>query len=164
MALVSAGKKAPTFELTATDGQKHSLAGALKEGPVLVAFFKVECPTCQYTFPFLERLHQQFHAQGGQVWGVAQDNARDSRDFAREYGLTFPILIDDRPYKASNQYGLSYVPSIFLIAPNGQVEMVSEGFSKSDLLGIQQAVAGHCASPRAELFLASERVPEYKPG
>lgn len=164
MALVTAGKAAPTFELAAIDGQNYSLAEALKQGPALVAFFKVECPTCQYTFPFLERLHRQFRAQGVRILGIAQDNARDSRDFAKEYGVTFPILIDDRPYKISNQYGISYVPSTFLINPEGQVEKVSEGFSKSDLLAIQQSLAKHYASRPAELFLASERVPEYKPG
>ena len=75
-------------------------------GPVLLAFFKVSCPTCQFTFPFLERLYQQLREQGVQIWGIVQDKAQDGARFAATFGVTFPILIDDSPYKVSRAYGL----------------------------------------------------------
>jgi len=93
--VLSAGKTAPLFELAGVDGRKFSLKESLARGPVLVAFFKVSCPTCQYTFPFLERLYQQLRAHAAQVWGVVQDEPRDAQRFAKEYGVTFPILVDD---------------------------------------------------------------------
>src|SRR5574337_728466 len=99
MPSLTPGKNAPAFELTGTDGKQYSLNGALKRGPVLLTFFKVNCPTCQYTFPFLDRLHRQLGAQGAQVWGIAQDDARDSQRFGKEYGVTFPILLDEDNYK-----------------------------------------------------------------
>ena len=165
MSAVAAGKAAPPFELTGMDAKVYSLAGALKQGPVLAAFFKVSCPTCQYTFPFIERLYQQFRAQGVQVWGVSQDTARDSQRFATSYGVTFPILIDEEPYLTSQEYGLEYVPTLFLIAPDGQVEISTDGFSKSDLVEIQKSLARHLSiAPPAALFLPAEKIPEYKPG
>jgi len=146
------------------DGKVYSLADALQQGPVLASFFKVACPTCQYTFPFIERLYQQFRAQGIQVWGVSQDTARDSQRFANSYGVTFPILIDEEPYRTSQEYGLEYVPTLFLIAPDGQVEISSDGFSKSDLVEIQKSLARHFSITPPALFLPTEKIPEYKPG
>ena len=164
MDAVAAGKAAPPFELASMDGKTYSLAEGLKHGPVLAAFFKVSCPTCQYTLPFIERLYQQFHAQGVQVWGISQDTARDSQRFAKTYGVTFPILIDDEPYETSLQYGLEYVPTLFLIAPDGQVEISGDGFSKSDLIEMQKSLARHFSATPPALFLSNEKIPEYKPG
>ena len=164
MSLIKAGKSAPPFGLTATDGKTHSLPEALKNGPLLAAFFKVTCPTCQYTFPFLERLHQQLRANGVQIWGIAQDGVKDSQRFARDYTLTFPILIDDKPYRVSRAYGLEYVPTLLLIGPDGSIAMESEGFAKRELLQIQKSLAEALSAPVGELFSPRESVPEYKPG
>lgn len=164
MSTVTVGQKAPHFELAGTDGKKHGLEQALGRGPVLVAFFKVECPTCQYTFPFVERLYQQFRAQGVQIWGMAQDDARDSQRFAKACGVTFPVLIDDDPYKVSRAYGLQYVPTLFLIAPDGRVKLASDGFAKAGLLEMQKSLAKHFSLSPPALFHAIDRVPESKPG
>jgi peroxiredoxin len=164
MPTLSTGQAAPTFQLTTTTGKLLSLPEALAGGPVLLAFFKVSCPTCQFTFPFLQRLHEQLREQGVQIWGVVQDKAQDGARFAATYGVTFPILVDDSPYKVSRAYNLVHVPTLFLVKPDGRVEISSEGFCKADLLAIQRSLAqSHPATPPA-LFLPTERVPEYKPG
>jgi len=162
MPVVGTGKTAQTFELTGVDGQKYSLKDGLARGPVLLAFFKVNCPTCQYTFPFLERMHQQF--PGAQTWGIVQDPARDGRQFAQQYGLSFPILVDDYPYQLSRQYSLEYVPTIFLVEPDGKIAIASEGFSKADLLEIQKSLARSFSTSLGPLFKPTEKIPEYKPG
>jgi peroxiredoxin len=167
MAAVATGKKAPEFELSGIDGKKLSLHEGLARGPVLAAFFKVSCPVCQYTFPFLERMLQQFRAAGAkgiQVWGIAQDNAEYTHRFAKEFGVTFPILIDDEPYETSAEYGLTHVPTLVLIAPGGQVKISGDGFSKSDLLEIRRWLAQHFNVKPAELFKPNEQIPAYKPG
>jgi peroxiredoxin len=164
MPSLTAGKIAPAVQLATTTGKVLSLHEALGKGPVLLAFFKASCPTCQYTFPYLERIHQQLREQGVQVWGVAQDNAQDSARFAKTYGLTFPILIDDRPCKTSRDYNLQYVPSIFLVKSDARIEISSEGFCKADLLAIQKSLAESLSASPPALFLPSETIPEYKPG
>jgi len=161
---IKVGGIAPPFSLVSTDGRNYSLAEGLKHGPLLSAFFKVTCPTCQYTFPFLERLYQQLSSAGVQIWGIGQDGIKDSQRFARDYGVTFPILVDDRPYRISREYGLEYVPSIFLIAPDGSIRIESEGFIKRDLVTIRHSLAEALSAAGGELFSPSESVPEYKPG
>jgi peroxiredoxin len=164
MPALKAGKSAPPFRLNATDGKSYSLQEALKQGPVLAAFFKVTCPTCQYTFPFLGRLYQQLHSSGVQIWGISQDGLKDSQRFARDYSVAFPILIDDYPYRVSREYRLEYVPSLFLIAPDGSITIESEGFVKRDLLEIQKSLAQALSASVGALFSSKENVPEYKPG
>ena len=90
MATVAAGTLAPAFELTGMDGKLYRLEKALQQGPILTAFFKVSCPTCQYTFPFAERIHQQLRPQGVQVWGISQDDARASARFRKNMASRFP--------------------------------------------------------------------------
>jgi len=164
MPTLSTGKTAPAFQLTTTTGARLSLPEALASGPVLLAFFKVACPTCQFTFPYLKRIHQQLRDQGVQIWGVVQDKAQDGAHFAATFGLTFPILIDDAPYKVSRAYGLIHVPSLFLVKPDGHIEISSEGFCKADLLAIQKSLAQLLSATPPALFLPTERIPEYKPG
>src|ERR1700733_9198305 len=108
MAALLSGTKAPDFSLAALDGANFSLREALEKGPVLAAFFKVSCPTCQYTFPYLERLHEAHGDQKVTVIGISQNNAGDTATFAKEYGVTFRILLDDPSgYAVSNAYGLT---------------------------------------------------------
>ena len=64
MAALTAGTKAPDFELRAMDGKRFVLRDELAHGPLVLAFFKVSCPTCQYAFPFLERLEQAYGHKG----------------------------------------------------------------------------------------------------
>lgn len=164
MTNIAAGQKAPEFSLKSLDGKEYSLKAVLEQGPVVVAFFKVSCPVCQFTFPFLERLHQRYGSDDVTFLGVSQNDAGDSKKFAQQYGVTFPTLLDSKGYPASNAYGLTNVPTIFLIDPEGSVKVSSMGFAKADLETIANTLADRKKISRAPLFLASESVPAYKPG
>lgn len=164
MSKIQTGGAAPEFALASVDGQKHSLADALKKGPVLAAFFKVSCPVCQFTFPFLERIYESCGDGKVSFWGVSQDNANDTREFLGEYGVKFPTLIDADGYKVSKQYGLTNVPTIFLIQPDGKVHTASVGFAKKDLETIAAEIAKASGKTPHALFRNGEKVPEYRPG
>jgi cytochrome c biogenesis protein CcmG/thiol:disulfide interchange protein DsbE len=168
---LSAGSKAPDFSLPAVpspkgDGGNFSLQAALKQGPVLAAFFKVSCPVCQYAFPFIERIHR---AQGGEgkltVVGISQDNQRDTSSFLKEFGVTFPTLLDDpNGYAVSNAYGLTNVPTVFLIAPEGEIELSSVGWVKQDMEEINRKLASARMAPPPAIFQPGEDVHDFRPG
>jgi len=164
MPLLSAGATAPAFQLATTTGERLSLSEGLARGPVLLAFFKVSCPTCQFTFPYLQRLYEQLRGEGVQVWGIVQDKAKDGTLFAEAFGVTFPVLVDASPYKVSQAYGLTHVPSLFLVQPDGSIEISGHGFSKADVLAIQHSLAQTLSATPPALFLPTERIPEFKPG
>jgi peroxiredoxin len=164
MAALPAGAKAPVFSLQSADGKKLNLADALKKGPVVAAFFKASCPTCQFTAPFLERLHETYGGEKFTLWGISQDDAADTREFLREFDVEFPTLIDDNGYPVSNQYGITNVPSVFLIAPDGKIQESSVGFSKKDLEKIAAAAAQATNTPPTSFFKPGEVIPDLKPG
>lgn len=164
MTTVATGKSAPEFTLPDLQGKKRSLAEALKGGPVALAFFKVSCPVCQYALPFLERIYKAYGEGKVTVLGISQDGARDTREFCKEYGLTFPSLVDEEGYPVSNRYGLTTVPTILLVQPGGKVRVSGTGFTRRDMETIAKEFAAHLGKPVAAVFQAGEAIPDYKPG
>lgn len=164
MAALAPGEKAPAVSLQDTNGLKMSLADALSRGPVVLAFFKVTCPVCQFTFPFIERIHEAFGTSIFTIWGISQDDTRDTREFIKEYGIQFPVLIEERGYAVSNHYGITNVPTLFLISPEGEIQVSSVGFEKDALEKIATAAARSTQKPASPIFKPSEAIPAYKPG
>jgi peroxiredoxin len=165
MAALVTGTKAPEFELKGMDGRRFSLSEELARGPVVLAFFKVSCPTCQYAFPFLERLHKAYGQRGVTLVGISQNNGKDTAAFAKEFGVTFPILLDDtQAYPASNVYGLTNVPTIFWIAQDGEIEVSSVGWVKADFEAINRKMAEAGKAAPAVMFRPGEDVRDFRAG
>jgi peroxiredoxin len=165
LSTLPAGEPAPGISLKDTNGQSFSLEEALQKGPVLAAFFKVNCPTCQFTFPFLERMYEAYGGDGFTFLGVSQNDPEDTREFAQEFGVKFPLLIDDdSTFTASNEYGITNVPSVFLISQDGKILERSVGFAKQDLENMAKEAALSTKRPVAPLFRPGEVVPTHKPG
>lgn len=165
MTALATGVTAPDFELKTLDGKRFSLKEELARGPVVLAFFKVYCPTCQYAFPFLQRLYQAYGDRGVNLVGVSQNDAKETAAFAKDFGVTFPILLDDtRSYPVSNAYGLTNVPSIFWVAQDGEVEVSSVGWVKADFEQINRKMAKEQKIAAVAMFKAGEDVRDFRAG
>jgi peroxiredoxin len=165
MATLSAGVRAPSFMLPTVQGKRVSLDEALQKGPVVLAFFKVSCPVCQYAFPFFERVYRANQGADVTVLGISQNNLRDTREFMREYGVTFPVALDDpKKYEASNAYGLTNVPTLFYIAPDGGIEVSSVGWIKADVEQVNQKLAEHRKQTPAPLWHKREGIQDFRAG
>src|ERR1017187_10474003 len=85
--LLDPGARAPGFRLSRLEGGEATLAEIGARGRVLLVFFKITCPVCQLTMPFLERMH----ASGTlAICAISQNDARDTRKFNRSFGVTIP--------------------------------------------------------------------------
>ena len=149
--MLQAGVEAPAVSFTSLEG------GVLERpaGPVVLAFFKVGCPTCQMAFPYLERL-----AQGSlRFLAISQDNADATKRFKQKLGITFETVLDTRDggYAASNAFGLTNVPSIFLLEPDGRIAFSTMGFNQHDF-----AVLGERAG--VSPFGPDDHVPQWRAG
>jgi len=165
MAVLTSGKKAPEFELKTVDGRDFSLAAELAHAPVVLAFFKVSCPTCQYAFPFLERLYKAYGKNAVTLVGVSQNDAKDTADFVKLFGVTFPVLLDDtKKYPVSNAYGLTNVPTIFWIAQDGEIEISSVGWVKADFDEINRKMSKAGKTAPAAIFRPGEDVRDFRAG
>jgi peroxiredoxin len=126
---LAAGAIAPDLSLKVLGGGEVSLHSP---EPVLLAFFKISCPVCQLILPYLQRLHPTL-----KVWGVSQNNAKDTRDFAEHFGLTIPILLDpEDTFPASNAFGISHVPTTFILEPGGRIRKVIDGWIKQEMVAL----------------------------
>lgn len=165
MTALANGTKAPDVELKTLDGKRFSLSDELARGPVVLVFFKVSCPTCQYALPFFERLYKAYGQKGVTLAAVSQNNAKDTAAFVKQFGITFPILLDDtHKYPASNAYGLTNVPSTFWIAQDGEVEISSVAWVKSDFEHINRKMAETGKVQPAKAFQAGEDVRDFRAG
>jgi peroxiredoxin len=159
------GNTALGFSLKALDNKEYSLGALMERGPVLAAFFKISCPVCQFTFPFLERLYKRYGGDGVTFLGISQDDVESTSRFSKEYGVTFPMLIDDEDgYVVSNAYGLTNVPTIFLIETDGTIKVSCSGFDKKDLETIAAELAERKKISLTPLFRPDEVIPANKPG
>ena len=153
--MLKAGAKAPSFTLDDISGGKKSLSDVLARGPALLALYKISCPVCQMTLPFLDRI-----AKGTlQVIAISQDEEPGTARFRATYGVSVPTLLDHERdgYPASNAFGISHVPSLFLVEPDGTISLASEGFIKRDI----EAIAGRAG---VVPFRPDEKIPEWKAG
>jgi len=165
MPALAAGVHAPDIQLTALDGTKFSLDQALKQGPVVAAFFKVNCPVCQLAFPFIERIYKAYKTAGKvTVVGVSQNDASETQAFNREFGVTFPVLLDSKGYPVSNAYGLTNVPTVFLISQQREIEASLVSWAKDEMEELNQTLAKISGVPEAQIFTAADQAPVFKPG
>lgn len=165
MPALEAGVHAPEINLSFLNGGKFSLREALKQGPVVAAFFKVSCPVCQMALPYLDRIYKAYGAGGKFTFlGVSQDNAADTEAFNRRFGVSFPVLLEENGYAVSNAYKLTNVPTVFMISPSGEIEFSSVSWSKSDMQELGRKLARVNNTAPATIFRTGEPVPEYKPG
>ncbi len=162
MPIQSVGQSAPPFSLSGIDGKSYTFNpnGARL---TLAVFFKVTCPTCAMTFPFLEKLYQTYRGAGLAVWGISQDDKPSSAQFASKNGATFPILLD-AGLRTSRTYDPEFVPTGVLIDSDGKIADSLVGFNKAQLNHISQMVAGRLGVPPAIIAPENDGMPAFRPG
>jgi peroxiredoxin len=158
--MLAAGAKAPSFSLTDSSGQPCDLADVLAEGPVLLALYKAGCPVCQMTLPYLDRISQGAVSKGAlQVLAISQDDPAITTRFQKTFGLTLRTLLDreELGYPVSNAFGITHVPSLFVVETDGTVSLAGAGFRKSELeqIAVRAGVT---------VFRQEDNVPEWKAG
>ena len=154
--MLAAGAKAPPIELRDLDGKAVALAALTVEGPVLLAFYKGSCPVCQMTLPFLERVRENGAMR---IVCVSQDSVAESKEFAEAFRLRMTMMLDARGdgYPASNAFGISHVPTMFQVEPDGVVSHAWTGWSKADMESLGERVG-------VTVVQADEQVPVFRPG
>ena len=79
-------------EFSGLDGRKRQLTEW--KGKIIVCnFWATWCQPCREEIPMLVALSTQMEPKGIQVVGIAVDFAAKVADFARDYKITYPLLI-----------------------------------------------------------------------
>lgn len=122
--------QAPDFTLSDIGGGAVSLS-SLRGRVVLVDFWATWCPPCRESIPELNALYGRYKDRGLVVLGVSVDRGLDLAStvgaFARDNGLTYPVLLDDKG--VNKLYSVSSIPAMFLIDKEGKVAKRFVGYS-----------------------------------
>ena len=164
MVVLEAGARAPEFALGDADGQQYSLSGALKQGPLMLAFIKTTCPTCDLIMPYLNRLVEAYGGESWALWAISQDDSEASRRYAQRFKAGFPLVLDGAGWPTSRAYDPPVTPTLFLIEPSGHIEEVGIGFSKDDLNSLSGRIAEHLGVTPTVVAERGDGKPDLRPG
>jgi peroxiredoxin len=126
LAPYSRGTAPPDFSLRTPEGRIVSLAG-LRGNVVVLNFWATWCRECRAEMPAFEMLHRRFGARGLVVVGVnTREGATAAQNYARELGLTFPVVLDSDG-TVTSLYGVIGLPTTFLIGRDGRAVALAVG-------------------------------------
>ncbi len=151
--MIAAGAAAPSFTLPdAVTGE--TVTDPWQAGRTVVAFFKVTCPVCKMVAPKLTAL-----AEGGaRVVAVGEDPPAALQRYAKEEGQQIQTVSEAAPYPVSDAYGISTVPTLFLVEPDGTVADAVGGWDRARW----NAVAAACGAPAVSGD--ADGLPVFRPG
>jgi peroxiredoxin len=158
--MIPINKKAPDFQSPLLGGGDYRFYDDTRLA--VLAFYKYNCPTCQLTLPYLQRIYNAYGDSFNFV-AIAQDDSANTVEFRKTYGITIPTLLDMKPYPVSSEYGLESVPSIFVVNPDRTIRYSGDGFMKQDLLNLADVLAEKSGREQLDVF-GNDDVPEMKPG
>ena len=124
----SVGSLAPDFALTTLDGENISLAD-LHGKNVLINYWATWCPPCLNELTALENIQSQFEGQDFVVVtinGIEQDNLGDVQATVQEYGITYPVLLDENE-SFWDAYRILFLPTSIYINEQGIIRFIKFG-------------------------------------
>lgn len=127
------GFVAPDFSLGLLEGGKVTLS-ELRGKPVVINFWASWCPPCRAEMPALEKAYRIYRELGVDMIGVNttyQDSQKDAAAFVQEFGLSFPIALDQNG-AVSKTYLITGLPTTLFIDSQGIIRKVIVGGPMSE--------------------------------
>lgn len=144
---LTAGDRAPDFEVTTLDGKQLKLAD-LRGKYVFLDFWATWCGPCVRELPHLKRSWEALKDDPNVViLGLSLDaNDEPVRPFvAKEgYGWTQAVLGDNS--KVTRDYGVAGIPQVWLVLPDGTLAYASPDDLAQQVAHHRQAAAGQSTS------------------
>lgn len=120
--VLAAGDRAPDFSLPEARGKRFVLSDALREGPVVLAFYRGGwCPYCNIQLRAYQQALAQIRALGGRLAAISPQTPDASLTTAETDALEFDVL-SDVGSTVGRSFGLTYT-----LAPELQDVMASNG-------------------------------------
>lgn len=105
---VQKGAQAPNFTLKNAVGEDVSLYSKLKEGPVILTWYRGGwCPFCNITLSYMQESIDKFRKKGAQVIAITPELPDSSLSTKEKHALEFEVLSDVGNVVAQ-QYGIVY--------------------------------------------------------
>ncbi len=124
---------APDLKLVGLQGEPVALADFAGQ-VVLINNWATWCPPCQKEMPDLQAYYLDHQKQGFSVIAIESgEPAAEVAGFVQDYGLTFPVWVDEgeRAIDAFHNLGL---PNSYLVDRGGQVRLAWNGAISREML------------------------------
>ena len=133
-----ADELAPDFTLPGNN-QTVSLS-ALRGKVVYVDFWASWCQPCRQSFPWMNRMQQQYQEQGLVVVGINLDKSRAlSDEFLKKVPAEFTLAYDPEG-KIASAYHVKGMPSSYLIDRQGRIQNTHIGFREETSGDMESAI------------------------
>lgn len=150
----AAGKKYADIQAVDSAGKVVKLSDALARNKlVLLDFWASWCGPCRGEFPHLQKVYQEFHDAGFEIYAVSLDDDKSEwgkamrEESSKGNALPWINLIDPgMDGKAARAYGVEKLPQNYLIASNGDI--VGTGMREWDIERTVRAQLGKAGDAR----------------
>jgi len=119
--------KAIDFELPTDEGsiKLSNLTGDV----VYVDYWASWCPPCRKSFPWMNKMHSKYEAQGLKIIGISLDSTRkNANKFLKKVPALFSIAYDHEG-KTADDYDVQVMPTSYLIDRKGNLIYTHKGFN-----------------------------------
>lgn len=151
--MLAPGESAPSFTLP-DSVRGEAVTDPWRAGRTVIAFFKVTCPVCQMVAPKVAALAEA----GVRVVAIGEDPPAALVRYAAEQGQGVPTLSEASPYPVSSAYGVSSVPTLFVVEGDGTVTDAVGGWDRDRW----NAVAARFGAP--PVSDVGDGLPVFRPG
>ena len=125
--LIQPGAPAPDFKLLTPEGKKLQFAKWANGKTVVLDFWASWCPDCRKDAPEVVRMREAYKEHGVEFLGVSMDTDVEAWKAAIEkYGIQYPQVSELKKFKETDiakAYGVKWIPSMVVVAPDGQVKL-----------------------------------------
>ena len=175
--LLKPGTPAPDFQLTTINGETLKFKDFAKGKYVVIDFWASWCPDCRKDAPEIVRLYERFHPKGVEFLGVSFDTDKEKwAACVEKMGIPYTQVSELKRMAQSTvagAYGVRWIPSVYLIGPDGKV-LISTVLSykiEKKLWELFEQPQAHCGNTEKLTINGSRgklsavlRKPALKPG
>jgi thiol-disulfide isomerase/thioredoxin len=142
------GAFAPAWTSTVPVGSAPKSMAELRGRVVVLDFWASWCGPCRMMPPRLNALQARFGAQGLTVVGITTDDAETAAAYAARNDMRYGVVVDATA-DTSRAYGISGLPTMFVVDKRGVVRKVEVGFDPQGDHGLEEIVKTLLAEPAA---------------
>lgn len=116
---IALGDRAPDFKVQTMDGEEVNLSD-YKGKKVFLNFWATWCPPCKAEMPHMQAFYEE-QPEDVEILAVnLEESTEKAADFAKQYELTFPILMDADGTVAET-YEVYTIPTTYVLNEDGTV-------------------------------------------